>query len=322
MTARPGPRIVARRIAAVLVLAAVLNGCAQISSVMGDLSEAGAKVGAGTAGSGAVFDAVRTLGDVADAATSPFSPEQEYYIGRSVSATILRDYRLLDDPVVTDYVNRLGQSLALASERPTLYHGYTFAILDTNEINAFATPGGHVFVSRGLLALTRAEDEVAAVLAHGIGHVAMRHGLGSIRTGRVITAVQDGTFTMLERYTDRQIQELTSLFGDTTADIFETLATRGYSGPTERQADSAAVAILDRVGYDPFALIRVLERMDAFQQAHHDDTGEPRGFSRTHPPPRSRINDLLRTDLRDAVPGGRIDEEAAQRRYDAALGNR
>ncbi len=317
----PYPRLVALRIAVWCAGAIVLGGCAQMTSVMGELADAGSRVGVGTTGSGAVFDAVRTLGDVADAATSPFSPEQEYYIGRSVSAMILRDYRLLHDPVATRYLNMLGQALALASERPTLYHGYTFAILDTDEINAFATPGGHVFVSRGMLVLATAEDEVAAVLAHEIGHIAMRHGLGSIRTARVISAVQDGTFSMLERYTDRQVQELTSLFGDATADVFETLATRGYSGPTERQADSAAVAMLERIGYDPFALVRLLERTEAAQQAALDGTREPRGFSRTHPPPRSRISDLLRTDLRDATPGSRIDETAAQRRFDAALGH-
>jgi beta-barrel assembly-enhancing protease len=318
MTARrPGPRVVAA-----IVLVVALTGCAQISSVVGDLSRAGSRVGVSSAGSGAAFDTVRTLGDVANAATSPFSPEQEYYIGRSVSATILRDYRLHDSPGATAYLNRLGQSLALASERPALYHGYTFAILDTDEINAFATPGGHVFVSRGMLALTSAEDELAAVLAHEIGHVALRHGLGSIRTGRVISAVQDGTFTMVERYTDRQVQELTSLFGDTTSDIFDTLATRGYSGPTERQADSAAVAILQQVGYDPFALIRVLERMDAAQEAESGEAGERRGFSRTHPAPRSRINDLLRTDLRNAAPFSRIDEGAAQQRFEAVFGTR
>ena len=305
---------------AVVSLAAV-GSCAQLGSAVGGLAKAGSSLGLPTTGSGLAVDAVRTVGDMATAATSPFSPEQEYYIGRSVSATILRDYRLSNDPTATAYLNRLGQGLALASERPTLYHGYTFAILDTDEINAFATPGGHIFVSRGMLALTRTEDEVAAVLAHEIGHVALRHGLGSIKTARVISAAQDGTFAMLDRVADAQIQQVTDLFGDTTADVVDTLATRGYSGPTERQADSAAVAILRAVGYDPFAIIRVLEQMELAQQAEYEGARDRRGFSRTHPRPQSRINDLMRTDLRNVSAGGSIDAEAARARYEAALGH-
>ncbi len=307
--------------AGIATLTIVLGGCAALGSAVSGIADAGARAGLPTAGSGLVVDGVRAVGAVADAATSPFSPEQEYYIGRSVSATILRDYELSDDPVATAYLNLLGQSLALASERPVLYHGYTFAILDTDEINAFATPGGHVFVSRGMLRLTETEDEVAAVLAHEIGHIVERHGLGSIRSARVAGAIQDGTFQMIDRISDSRMDEVTQLFGDTTADVVDTLVTRGYSGPSERKADSIAVAILMEVGYDPFALIRLLERMDAAQQAEYEGSRERRGFSRTHPRPQSRIRDLQRSDLRNVEPGSRIDEEAARRRYEAAMRN-
>ncbi len=307
------------RAAGVLGLAMVLGSCAHLGSAVGELADAGARAGLPTAGAGAVVDGVRAVGAVADAATSPFSPEQEYYIGRSVSATILREYELYDDPAAVAYLNRLGQSLALASQRPTLYHGYTVAILDTDEINAFATPGGHIFISRGMLRLTEAEGEVAAVLAHEIGHIVERHGLGSIRTARVIDAIQDGTFQALDRVSDSQMREVTRLFGDTTADVVDTLVTRGYSGASEREADSIAVQILMDVGYDPFALVRLLERMDAAQQAEYEGSRERRGFSRTHPRPQSRIRDLQRSDLRNVEPGSRIDEEAARRRYEAAM---
>jgi len=320
----PRPFQSTRALLFVLVASAlVTTGCAQLGSALGELADAatglGGRSGLGDS-AGLAVQGLKTLGDVVDASTSPFTPEQEYYIGRSVAATILRDYPVYDDPEATAYVNRLGQSLALVSQRPRLYHGYTFLILDTDEINAFASPGGHIFVSRGMIALTRSEDELAAVLAHEIGHVAMRHGLGSIRTARVIGAVQDGMFDALETVSDQQLQEVTAVFGDTTADVVDTLATRGYSGATERQADAAAVDILAGLGYDPYALVRVLERMDEAQRAEYEGDRERRGFSRTHPRPQSRIFDLEQTNLRNREPGGRLDADVTRQRYERALG--
>ena len=112
------------------------------------------------------------------------SPEQEYYIGRSVGAMVLRQYEVLDKPAVNRYLNILGQGLAQFSDRPEIYSGYRFLALDSLEINAFATPGGHILVSRGLLACARSEDELAAILAHEIVHVAHRHGVNSIKSAR------------------------------------------------------------------------------------------------------------------------------------------
>ncbi len=301
-----------------LAVAVVLlaSGCAALGSAVGgiaDLASAGGN-------DGVAVQTLKSLSNVADAATSPFTPEQEYYVGRSVAATILRDYAPYDNPTVNDYVNRLGQSLALASQRPVLYHGYTFLVLDHDEINAFATPGGHIFITRGMLALTESEDELAAVLAHEIGHVAMRHGIGSIRSARVIGAVQDGMFDALDSLSGQELAKVTAVFGDTTADIVDTLATRGYSGATERQADAAAANILLRVGYDPYALVRVLERMDAAQQAQYEGGQEKQGFSKTHPRPQSRILDLEKTDLRNVEAGSRVNDSESSRRFESAAG--
>ncbi|MFP4113519.1 MAG: M48 family metalloprotease [Spirochaetota bacterium] len=304
--------------------AILLTGCAELGQAVGEFATISDDLGivdsAGSTEARLALQGVKTLGDVVNASNSPFTPEQEHYVGRSVAATILRDYPAYDDNRATVYVNRVGQALALASERPQLYLGYTFMILDTDEINAFATPGGHIFITRGMLALTASEDELAAVLAHEIAHVAMRHGLGSIRTSRVITAVQDGMFEALDTVTDDRLQEVTAIFGDATADVVDTLVTRGYSGSTEREADGAAVDILRRVGYDPYALIRVLENMDAAQEAQYEGSQQPRGFSKTHPRPQSRVSDLESDELRDVEPGGRIRGAVARERYRSALG--
>jgi predicted Zn-dependent protease len=313
---------IARVLAAVLSVS-ILAGCAQLGEAVGEFASISDGLGlvdaADSTEAKLALQGLKTLGDVVNAQNSPFTPEQEYYVGRSVAATILRDYQPYRDPEATAYVNRVGQSLALASQRPQLYLGYTFMILDTDEINAFATPGGHIFVTRGMLELTESEDELAAVLAHEIAHVAMRHGLGSIRTSRVITAVQDGMFESLEIVTDDQLQEVTSIFADATADVVDTLVTRGYSGGTEREADGSAVTILARVGYDPHALVRVLEKMDASQEAQYAGNERKRGFSKTHPRPQSRISDLESDELDGMGAVSRIDSTVARRRYDDAL---
>ena len=314
------------KIAAIAAIASIaaLSGCALLEGVSGNIGSIPGLDSrttrnlqlAGTVGS--------TLVNVVDAVNSPFSPEQEYYVGRSVAANILAEeaggYRLYDDARARRYVNLVGQSLAVASPRPDVYLGYTFEILDSDEINALATPGGHIFVTRGMLRLTQTEDELAAVLAHEVAHVVHRHGLGSIRTARVISAVQDGLMDALDTLTPDQLKEVTGIFSDTTGDVLDTLVTRGYSGTSEREADATAVGILSSVGYDPYALVRVLSRMDEAQRAQYEGQSTPIGFSKTHPRPQSRINDLERNVLRGVSAGSRIDEAAAARRFESALG--
>lgn len=238
------------------------------------------------------------------------TPEQEYFIGRSVSATILESYSVWDQPAATEYINLLGQALALVSDRPETFGGYRFLILDSDEINAFAAPGGYIFVSRGMLALCASEDELAAVLAHEIGHVQHQHGLQSIRTARITSAFSIGAFAAARTLGSQDVRQLTEIFGGTIEDVTRTLTTSGYSRRAEREADAAAVAILKRVGYDPHALIRMLR--------HMDERLEPGGrdFARTHPPPQERIRDIQR--MVRSVPQPDI-PAARQTRFEQAM---
>ena len=103
-----------------------------------------------------------------------FTPDQEYYLGRGVAATLLGQYRALRTPAANEYLNLLGQSLAKYSTKPNTFGGYRFLLLDTPEINAFAAPGGLILVTRGLAQCAANEDELAAVLAHEIAHVQLR----------------------------------------------------------------------------------------------------------------------------------------------------
>jgi predicted Zn-dependent protease len=123
-------------------------------------------------------------------ANEDFTPEQEYYIGRTVAATVLGIYKPWDGPKANEYLNTLGNSLAVFSVLPETFKGYHFLIMDTDEINAFGAPSGFVLISRGLLRCAASEDEVAAILAHEIGHVSLKHGMKAISSSRKTEALQ------------------------------------------------------------------------------------------------------------------------------------
>jgi predicted Zn-dependent protease len=240
------------------------------------------------------------------------TPEQEYYIGRAVAATILSQYQPYADTEPTEYLNLLGRTLAYASDRPETFGGYHFLILDSQEINAFAAPGGLIFISRGLLACADSEDTVAAILAHEIAHVVEQHGLQAIKKSRVTSALTSVAIATAQTAGSDELAKLTTVFEDSIDDITATLVNSGYSRTFEKEADLMAVEILQRVGYDPNALVRMLEVMERRLTPGGLD------FAKTHPEPQVRIREI-RTVLAEA-PAPPV-QAARQARYQAALGN-
>lgn len=225
------------------------------------------------------------VGKVAIKAAEDITPEQEYYIGRAVAASILGKYRPWQNGNANQYVNQLGQTLALGSTMPQTYGGYHFLVLDSNEINAFGCPGGLILVTRGLLRCCKTEAEVAAVLAHEIGHVALQHGLGAIKSSRYtelgkVLAVEGAS------HAGGNVAALSNAFGNTVGDITQTLLVNGYSRSQETEADAAAANTLGALGYDPEALIQVLKAMKAKLKPGGMD------FAKTHPDPDDRIGDV------------------------------
>src|SRR5690606_34598886 len=103
---------------------------------------------------------------------------------RAVSAEILTRYSVYPDEQATRYLNQVGSAIASASDMPYVYNGYRFVILDSDEVNAFAVPGAYIFVTRGLLQCCTTEDELAAVLAHEIGHIQAQHAMKTIESSR------------------------------------------------------------------------------------------------------------------------------------------
>ncbi len=294
---------------ATVLVAAVVAACAGL----GDLADVGTEVATRTGTiSERQAESVRRSARAVERSAEDITPEQEYYIGRSVGAVILDRYQPYEDEAANAYVNTLGQTLALYSQRPQLFGGYRFQILDSDEINAFATPSGIVFVTRGLLNLASSEDGVAAILAHEIGHIEYQHGLQAIRTSRITAALTSVAITGTQFATSEDLAELTATFEGSIDDITQTLINSGYSRGAEREADRAAVRIMKRAGYDPNALITVLQEME--QQL------DPRGldFAATHPSPDSRIRDI-RSEL-DGYRHTARATEVRQERYRAALG--
>lgn len=284
----------------VLVLCMLIAGCAELP----DLSVGGVDVGD-------VFEVGKAVKDIAKS-FQDITPEEEYYLGRAVGATIVAQYKPYNNQEANYYLNLLGQILAQASDMPETFGGYHFMILDSDEINAFAAPGGLIFVTRGLLRCAKHEDALAAVLAHEIGHVQHKHGLQSIKKSRLSSALTTIAIKGIEAKTEGSLATLTGIFQDSITDITTTMVNNGYSRSFEREADKASVTILQRVGYDPNGLIDILrimeERLDP----------EGKDFAKTHPSPASRIADIQEF-IGDYVEVKT--PEARQSRFEVALGS-
>lgn len=216
-------------------------------------------------------------------------PSEEHFIGRTVAAQILAmpQYRLAQDPTQRDYVTRVGLGVVMSNDgvRHT-FAGYHFAVLDTDEVNAFACPGGTIFVTRGLLRKATTEDELAAVLAHEIAHVTHRHGLLQIKKANLAQAFQylgSGALQVAGQ-NNADLQKLTEVFDDSVKDVVGALITSGYSREAEQEADVSGREFLRLAGYDPQALTRVL--------SHMDEAAATGGMFATHPAPKERQSTL------------------------------
>jgi predicted Zn-dependent protease len=156
------------------------------------------------------------------------------------------------------------------------------AILDSNEINAFATSGGHIFVTRGLIRAAKSEDALAAVIAHEVAHIQLQHGIKAIRSSRITQALIVTGASTAGAVTGMNVNELTNVFNESVGEIFQTM-NNGYSQGQEYEADNTAMSLLASAGYKPSGLIDMLNELATVQ------SGSSGGFSKTHPTPARRI---------------------------------
>ena len=222
-----------------------------------------------------------------DKAQQKLTDKQEYYVGRAVIANILQNYKPLDNDKANQYLNILGQSLAIFSDLPETFGGYHFLLLDSDEVNAFAAPGGLILITRAMVQCCSSEDELAAVLAHEICHVAFKHGVRAIKQGRLTEALTVLAAESAKQMGNAKLAELTGQFEASVGDVVKTLTARGYSRELEYDADAGAVKLLQSAGYEQTAIIAMLENMDKRLAKSHG-----LGFAKTHPSPAKRIESL------------------------------
>jgi predicted Zn-dependent protease len=179
------------------------------------------------------------------------SEADEIEIGKGVAANLLGAAPPVNDPQLQAYVNRVGQWVAMHTERPDL--PWHFAVLDTDGVNAFATPGGYVFITRGMLLRMRDEAELAGVLAHEVSHVVEKHALKTMRKGKLAGLAGDA----LGNYAEKKGKEDFTKIVSAGTEIYA----RGLDKEDEYAADRAGVVIATRAGYDPYGLPSVLQTL-------------------------------------------------------------
>jgi predicted Zn-dependent protease len=265
-----------------------------------------ASVGAQIAGAVGAIDentanAISQSGDAIARAAEEITPEQEYYIGRAVGANLLNNYRVWNQaPQLTAYLNKICAAITANSPKPEIFNGYHVVILDSGEINAFATSGGHIFVTRGLISCANTEDALAAVIAHEIAHIQLQHSIKAIKTSRITEALWiTGASAANVASRNLNIRELTDIFDQSVGEIVTTMVNTGYSQTQEFDADNMALSLLASAGYTPSSLLEVLQVLEQNQPK------VPGGFNKTHPAPGLRINNAMKTVNNYRVPDTR-----------------
>lgn len=238
------------------------------------------------------------------AVTSSDDISEEVRFGREVAARMLGRYGLSTNDPLNRYVNLVGQSLARGTNRPELT--YHFGVLNTADINAYAAPGGYIFVTRGALEKMQDEAELAGVLAHELVHVNEKHVVRELG----IRATEGSAVSGLARLIGGGSETARIAFSQAVDKAIDMLFTTGYKREDEVQADKGAVAICAVAGYDPSALVRYFERIGAAKGA------STAVLDKTHPDYDARIALLRETMAKDGIDPGsfktrkeRFDEE-------------
>jgi predicted Zn-dependent protease len=205
-----------------------------------------------------------------------YSLEKEIALGKQLAQEVESSARLVDDPVVTEYVNRVGQNLVRNSDARV---PFTIKVIDSDEVNAFALPGGFFYVNSGLILRAHEESELAGVMAHEISHVTARHGTKNATRGQIL---QFATIPLL----------LLGPAGLAGYGLYEGLNVAlpltylKFSRDAEREADFLGLQYMYKAGYDPNAYITFFERIQADEKRRPGTI--PKLFS-THPPTPERI---------------------------------
>jgi beta-barrel assembly-enhancing protease len=217
--------------------------------------------------------------------------DEEIALGEQLTAGFLGASPLHQDAALQRYVNRVGKWLALHSDRPDL--PWTFAVIDTDTINAFAMPGGDVIVSSGLVKRLSSESELAGVLSHEIAHVVKKHQVQAIQSaakGDLMSSIGKDLAgdAIARRGGGALTQAGKSALANVAADLLKDgFFLRPLDRSMEFEADQLGVVIATRSGYDPYGLVGALEML-----AQYKGGGDAASVFSTHPPATDRLGEL------------------------------
>lgn len=223
-----------------------------------------------------------------------YSEQDEIAIGRQIAGNILGASALVKDDKLQQYVNRVGRWVASQSERPDL--PWHFGVIESNDINAFAAPGGYVLVTKGLYRKLTNEAELAGVLGHEIGHVIRKHHLKILQKSQLLDL--GGKLLSKQVGNNDGVQKLIGSGAE--------IAARSLDKDAEFEADRIAVVLAGRAGYDPYGLPSVLQDI-----AHAaKDEGSVALLFKTHPHPDARLDQLGQAvgDRLDRVKGKSVEQ--------------
>lgn len=205
-----------------------------------------------------------------------YSIEKEIALGKQMAQEVERDAKIIDDPVISEYVNRVGQNLVRNSDAKV---PFTIKVVDSDEVNAFALPGGFFFVNTGLILRASSEAELAGVMAHEIAHVAARHGTRQASRGQMMN-IASIPLIFMGGWAGYAVQQAAGLLVPMTFLKFS----RGF----EEEADLLGLEYMYKTGYDPTAFVDFFEKLQSLEKKK---PGTMANVFSTHPPTDSRIRD-------------------------------
>jgi predicted Zn-dependent protease len=211
--------------------------------------------------------------------------EEEIAVGKNISQDIERALPVYRNPAYQSRLIRVGTRLTYVADRKDV--DYTFHIIDKDELNAFATFGGYIYIYKGAMDKAADDDELAAILAHEIGHVSARHLAKAVEKSRAFGL----WFGLLDYFVLRKQKHREDIYR--VADIGYDLIQRGYTRQDEFEADRLSVRYMHRAGFDPLGAIRVLNKLKKEDVSRFPDPFENIGILRTHPFVNERVDAIV-----------------------------
>jgi len=246
------------------------------------------------------------------------SMEKEVAMGAQIAGEFEQTARMVEDPVINEYVDRIGQNLVKHSDAKVPFH---IKVVDTDEVNAFAFPGGYFYVNKGLLLAADNEAELAGVMAHEISHIIARHATARMSKAQYLQLASIPALFVGGYWAQMGIQNALGLGLN--------LELMGVTRESEREADQLGIQYLWNTGYDPNSFVSFFEKM---QQDEKSKPGRMAGWFRTHPSTDDRIvasldeqrylpekdNYIINTSEFDRVKGRLLAIDNAQKSEEAS----